>query len=684
MFSFKSITGVTAGLQSYLDAIKYCTNGQLEKLSALISKDSALAVATNEQGSTLLHVACFSGHVDIILALLLRGASIDQQDESGYSPLMVAIQFKHIVCVEILIARGASILNCNHRGHTPLHIACIFNSQDCLQFLLTAGAPVNALDAEGRTPLMCAIPRGHVTIIEHLLKCTDISIFIVDIYGHDTVSLMKLYGVQTDHLGVTDSVRDVSPQQQIFDLSLHRPVPKSEISSTRNDRSVLMEQGKDTIKPSASLAEQENDTNKSMMSPFSENLSEPRVQNLSGGTEHAYKQAQKVSFLTTFDGTRSQPIEDLKPSNTTQSELVACDLQVLESSEITAREDIRAVFDALDLHLPKGSEIMIPKLLPRADESLTRGRDVYDDDTPIPEISHKQALLTPPNSRYSGKTAHLTQRQSWIAHELAKRVQLHRQVTGQYDISEAEVLAYYSSAAQSLQALTVPTSNMGYDGNDEEALEGGQESDPFHDQDKASVVSSLTAGSVTSSIYDLKRRARLRREERAAKLAREKALQSNEATQFLTPTELALREAAAVSNQLEQHEQHNTRGTHQLPQRSRFAPVSTSDLASTAWCGLDFSSGMFGMMSQKREPRNDQSFAPKPDPIGRANGATAISVPGSGTMQPPGQWISANGDSDKSRAKPKRPISVRHETEISQQPTDSQSLLSSLFCFTKF
>jgi hypothetical protein len=50
-------------------------------------------------------------------------------------------------------------------------------------------------------------------------------------------------------------------------------------------------------------------------------------------------------------------------------------------------------------------------------------------------------------------------------------VQLHRQVTGQYDISEAEVLAYYSSAAQSLQALTVPTSNMGYDGNDEEDID---------------------------------------------------------------------------------------------------------------------------------------------------------------------------------------------------------------------
>lgn len=74
--------------------IEYLDNG--------VSPDLA-----NQDGNTLLMLAAYAGHTDIVRALVERGASVDKQNDRGQTPLAGAVFKKYDEVVDALVAAGA-------------------------------------------------------------------------------------------------------------------------------------------------------------------------------------------------------------------------------------------------------------------------------------------------------------------------------------------------------------------------------------------------------------------------------------------------------------------------------------------------------------------------------------------------------------------------------------------------
>lgn len=94
--------------------------GNLQHLVRIIDASrSGMVDDKDEDGRTMLHWACDSGHAHVVQELIHRGASVNLQDTEGL---------------------------------TPLHMACMCEHEAVIVLLLHAGADANLPDAEGLLP----------------------------------------------------------------------------------------------------------------------------------------------------------------------------------------------------------------------------------------------------------------------------------------------------------------------------------------------------------------------------------------------------------------------------------------------------------------------------------------------------------------------------------------------------
>jgi hypothetical protein len=98
-------------------------------------------------------IAAARGHVDLVQALLDRGANIHARDNIGRSALSAAAMEGFVVVVSILISRGGIVNQTNIFGNTPLQAACHRGQEEVARKLLAAGASVTLEDSYGRTAL---------------------------------------------------------------------------------------------------------------------------------------------------------------------------------------------------------------------------------------------------------------------------------------------------------------------------------------------------------------------------------------------------------------------------------------------------------------------------------------------------------------------------------------------------
>lgn len=102
----------------------------------------------------LLHLTCRTGLIDVVRALLAKGASIDAADHRGCTPLHLAIKHIHVNLSLLLLDLGANPNTANHRQQTPLHEACrVVGLIEVVRALLAKGASVSAVDSYGKTPV---------------------------------------------------------------------------------------------------------------------------------------------------------------------------------------------------------------------------------------------------------------------------------------------------------------------------------------------------------------------------------------------------------------------------------------------------------------------------------------------------------------------------------------------------
>ena len=148
---------LTRGVE--LDLFEASAVGQVERVWALLEKKTNLVHTYSQDGWTPLHLAAYFGRKDVAEALLLNGADIHTKSKNNMDnmPLHAAVAGRQRELVELLLANGAGVNSKAGGGWTPLHLAAHEGVIDILRLILSSGADVNATNNEGETPLETAV-----------------------------------------------------------------------------------------------------------------------------------------------------------------------------------------------------------------------------------------------------------------------------------------------------------------------------------------------------------------------------------------------------------------------------------------------------------------------------------------------------------------------------------------------
>jgi ankyrin repeat protein len=81
-------------------------------------------------------VACYDGHVQVVVELLGHGADIESKDNTGNTPLHRASGEDHLLVVKALLSSGADLLAANNQGKLPIHRAVYRGNSEVSKCLL--------------------------------------------------------------------------------------------------------------------------------------------------------------------------------------------------------------------------------------------------------------------------------------------------------------------------------------------------------------------------------------------------------------------------------------------------------------------------------------------------------------------------------------------------------------------
>ena len=100
---------------------------------------------------SLIHWACFHGHLDIIQSLLNKGAGIHDKNSCGWSLIMEASRNGYIEIVEFLVSQGANVNDVCKYGWNSLMLASAQGNTRVVKFLLVQGADIYHKSESGKT-----------------------------------------------------------------------------------------------------------------------------------------------------------------------------------------------------------------------------------------------------------------------------------------------------------------------------------------------------------------------------------------------------------------------------------------------------------------------------------------------------------------------------------------------------
>jgi ankyrin repeat protein len=139
------------------DVIAASVSGDLQRVVALLDAEPDLVSATNMFGASAAHAAHYSGHPGIVNLLIARGRTLD---------LFLAAELGMANELRARLDLDPSLANqMSPSGATALHGACYWGSAAAARVLLERGADVNALTRDSFlriAPIGCAVATPNV------------------------------------------------------------------------------------------------------------------------------------------------------------------------------------------------------------------------------------------------------------------------------------------------------------------------------------------------------------------------------------------------------------------------------------------------------------------------------------------------------------------------------------------
>lgn len=131
--------------------------------------DAKVSLKDENFGWTPAHFAANSGAAGALKVLLDAKAKADAADNEGNSVLMLACRKGHLQACELLVGRKADVNVQNRNGWTALTWVAINGYEEVASLLLNSTADHHRADVEGRTACMWAARHGHLGIVETFL-----------------------------------------------------------------------------------------------------------------------------------------------------------------------------------------------------------------------------------------------------------------------------------------------------------------------------------------------------------------------------------------------------------------------------------------------------------------------------------------------------------------------------------
>jgi ankyrin repeat protein len=141
-----------------------------ESVKYIDEQDTTLII-----GCTAMHYAAQSGSIDIVKALLDKGAKANAQDNSKALPLDYGVLNDYLNIVELLLDKGDPTNDLNivrNNGYTPLKLAFLHKNSDMVKLLIDKGAKIGVeMDPKFKmTALHFAALEGDLEIVRYLVE----------------------------------------------------------------------------------------------------------------------------------------------------------------------------------------------------------------------------------------------------------------------------------------------------------------------------------------------------------------------------------------------------------------------------------------------------------------------------------------------------------------------------------
>jgi ankyrin repeat protein len=152
------------------DGLSLVTYAVMDERDAMVELLLESGANPNTDGGRSLALAALSDNLDVVKALIEKGAAVNARAGLYNSaPIHWACKNGNLEMLAFLMSRGALIDVLNSAGWTPLATAATRNP-DVVRFLLSKGAPVDQRDGFGFTPLMYAAKSGNAEMVEVFLN----------------------------------------------------------------------------------------------------------------------------------------------------------------------------------------------------------------------------------------------------------------------------------------------------------------------------------------------------------------------------------------------------------------------------------------------------------------------------------------------------------------------------------
>ena len=149
---------------------KAVKEGHLKAVFGFLNEDVNTNIKDKTFGWTPLHWASGQGNLQILSALLKKGADVNARDNNLWTPLHEAVSNSDLKTASFLLKQGADVNAQDSNLWTPLHEAVSNNDLKIASFLLEQRADVNKKDKNYWSPLELAQTDGNQIAVNLLSK----------------------------------------------------------------------------------------------------------------------------------------------------------------------------------------------------------------------------------------------------------------------------------------------------------------------------------------------------------------------------------------------------------------------------------------------------------------------------------------------------------------------------------